>query len=949
MIVLVPESVLDGLESVTISYQNKSETRGVNAVEVSSADSGKSYFICDTAGVNDTAGPEFEIANSVAMINAVAFCESVKVVFVLSPGQVGDNERFTTLRSTFLNSIKRLLVDVPSLVSSCYYLFNKYSMDGFGSMCDRLSELSEKDMSADERADKDFISLIRDMQAMAIDQEFAVAKGERPRFRCINLMDGSSNELLKDFDAMQAIADPSKSFRGLVGDAVVSKLKDQCGHHVRAICKAIDRRDFSLVRFKMDQLKWMVTYLSNVYDCKSKYKEALDSVLHRMTNVHGSVFKGISRCLEDVQDNSNYLSSFCESVRELFELETIRVGHFTVECSNGELDCDDLRAKACSQILLVLERTMQLVRELFPLHLSDRGYIPSSTLVASASNRLRNWCTFAGLLPQLHDQLPAPDDSSRVNITELITFSEDMMATTMNQMSDYLSSLKKDLDDSFNTLGGQRYSLLLQVLQKLESIRPFSATLPVIETTFVEALHRYESSFADDCAQALILISKTVVPDEKVWCQQAIETANIVFEGLRASIAVLPADSVERFQNHVRPILEKVNDICVLAALAMKEVTSSDIPFAAIRHQVRIIDDMRMFEEVEQFTNHLYSALMEAIRRTVTRVKENALTLIVASSATSDDLSHALVALRQASCFRDHPKRVYEGDLENVIASMAGRSDQDTKLLTIPLDFNQHSALKQAYNSYVAINCLQNATGTLFDSQEIDSVGAQLRELQAGWSIALAQFNATVVEASDSAIKYTNEFVEVKTDPLQWPTSWLSSLRDVNALDKLRSALQFFSLARGFKHIEFPRENTDKVHKVLGLMQNTVQIMYSRLRKLLVSARKRLETGDTTFNEESADEMTARLDYLRVLATVARGEEANAVEGEGSPLSVFLRLRTQASTILHGDTEATDDRGVYNDLYALLIDADKYTNETSSSDLKLESFALCQLLISGIL
>ena len=591
---------MGGLESVTISYQNKSETRGVNAVEVSCADSGQSYFICDTAGINDTAGPEYEIANSVAMINAITFCESVKVVFVLSPGQVGDNERFTTLRTTFLNAIKRLLIDVPSLVSSCYYLFNKYSMDNFGSMCDRLAELSEKDMSADERADKDFIALIRDMQSMAIDEEFAVAKGQRTRFRCIDLMDGCSNEVLKDFDAMQAIPDPSKSFRGLVGDAVVSKLKDQCGHHVRTIRKAIDRQDFALIRFKMDQLKWMVALLSKVYDCKLKYKEGLDSVICRMTDVHGLVMKGIGRCLEDAQDNSAHLPLFCESLREQFELETIRAGHSTVECGSGEIDGDDRRATACSQIVLVLERTMLLVDELFSSDLSDGGCIASSTDATQVSNRLRNWAAFAGLLPQLRDQFSAPEDPSYVHATELISASEDMMATTVNQVKDYLSSLKKDLDNGFTTLGGQRYSLLLQVLHKLESIRTFSATLPVIDVTFEEALRRYESSFADDCAQALFLLSKTNVSDELVWCKQVTETAAILFEGLRASTAVLSAELVERFQNHVLPILEKVNDTCVLATSAITNVPASDVPFASIRHRVRIIDDMRIFEEVER-------------------------------------------------------------------------------------------------------------------------------------------------------------------------------------------------------------------------------------------------------------------------------------------------------------------------------------------------------------
>ena len=344
---------------------------------------------------------------------------------------------------------------------------------------------------------------------------------------------------------------------------------------------------------------------------------------------------------------------------------------------------------------------------------------------------------------------------------------------------------------------------------------------------------------------------------------------------------------------------------------------------------------------------------MEALRRAVVRVKDHSLRMIVASSDSSDDLSRVLVTLQQASCFRDHPKRVYEEELEKIVASMAEFSERGTQLLLVPLDFNQHSALKQAYNAYVAIKRLLNASQALCDSQDMDSVGVQLQELQAGWSTALAQFNTTVTDASNSAVKYTKEFIEVKTDP-QWPASWLTSLRDVNALDRLRSALQFFSLARSFKHIELPLDNTDQVRQVLGVMQNTLQIMYSRLKKLLVSARKRLETGDTTFNEESAEELKARLDYLRVIATVARGEEASTVEGEGSSLSVFLRLRTQASTILYGENgdakaNATDDRGIVEDLYALLIDADKNTNETSTSDVKLESFALCQLLTSGIL
>ena len=117
---------MEGLQSVTTSYSSKSETKGVNAVDIACVELGRSYVICDSAGLFDTGGAEVELANGVVMIDAIRSCRSVKVVFVLTPGQVGAKLR--ELRNGFVNYVKRLLADLPSQVGSCYYLFNRYKV-----------------------------------------------------------------------------------------------------------------------------------------------------------------------------------------------------------------------------------------------------------------------------------------------------------------------------------------------------------------------------------------------------------------------------------------------------------------------------------------------------------------------------------------------------------------------------------------------------------------------------------------------------------------------------------------------------------------------------------------------------------------------------------------------------------------------------------------------------
>ncbi len=1003
---------------MTTSYSSKSETKGVNAVDIACEELGTSYVICDSAGLFDTGGAEVELANGVVMIDAIRSCRSVKVVFVLTPGQVGAKLR--ELRNGFVNYVKRLLVDLPSQVGSCYYLFNRYSTDpmsdsSFGSMSDSLEQFPNC-MNEAERADDQFMAVITDMisQLHAYEKHEEDDGGERPRFRRVDLLDNNRKDFLLDFDAMPAIADPSRSFRVCVGEAVVSTLKEQCGAHVGAIRKAVRRQDYAFVRYKLIQLKLLHVSLSVFPECRFSYREGVDLVFEHIRHIYGCVVRDVEKCLEDRQDNRYLLAAFVARLGGFFQLGTIRVEHVAADGGGGR----DIRAVVCSRMLHVLKHLCGQVLQWF--RNPTGGIVPSTVgshrpLSATAahlpnavqlSTRLLNWRFFHNSLPALRDTFPSPDDPCRAQTAQLMAESAEALDATEGQMKGFVAELRSAFDDSPSRTGSQRFSKSLTILREFTAIRPFAAFLPDVDEAFAGALGAFESCIAADCAD--VLKKLTGKKPTAMALKASVEITNSVFGMLRDGIDVLPTEVVARISTSVQPIMDSIGGMCDAAAA---DASSSDGAFTSINERLRVVDALRAVPEVCQPTQDAYFALMMALRSAVSRVKDQALKLLAADTYAPDSLSRSLVGLQEAACFRDRPEELYKFELKDVVGHMAKLSEPLVDDLARPVSFKQHSDVKQMLKPFAAVKRLVDATQTIALTAAGD-FGAQLRNDQARWSDALAKFTAAVAEAFACAVSAVDAFVEPPTtapptteptplptetpttEPLQtepaptepppmelaagsppvpvvdasveppttepptaeptplptepaatepptpvtvWPAPWLPSLRGAGSLDaqdSLRTALQFVSMAESFKPIDGSLDGM----QLMGKMTSTLGRMRVRLTQLVSDVRDARD-GRAAFGEAGAEELKARLDYLRLLACVPRGEGAESS-------SLLGLLRDQASAILQGQV-TNGDSGVMGALEAFLGEVDKEVGLKSETARKFVLFALCQLLSPG--
>jgi ABC-type dipeptide/oligopeptide/nickel transport system ATPase component len=96
---LVPtQELANAHQTFYTSPEAKSCTRFINAVPIPDAmypkgtsQNKKSFVICDSPGLGDSAGVEVDIANGVGMINALVGSRSVRVVVLLPYSQITAN------------------------------------------------------------------------------------------------------------------------------------------------------------------------------------------------------------------------------------------------------------------------------------------------------------------------------------------------------------------------------------------------------------------------------------------------------------------------------------------------------------------------------------------------------------------------------------------------------------------------------------------------------------------------------------------------------------------------------------------------------------------------------------------------------------------------------------------------------------------------------------------
>lgn len=273
------------LNSVKISYKAESETRIITPVKVNLKDIGgyekKDVIICDTPGLGDTAGAEVDIANAISIIEAIRSCKSVKPVILVNYLDFGGRgDRIREIAHFFVHLIK----NIEDHLSSFSYFFTKFPPGK--NVHSELLNIKESMDRTNESEDKSLEAFFMDMIEKTEDSP-----------NCLDLFAEKPLRLLKRLLNTASIQNPDKVFKFSITEKSRNTLNEQANQHKLSIIAATKRNDFLLIKFKLEQLKFLSEILKNAH-IKHIYEDCLNYVLRCVTEKNAIIVEGLNSCLE---------------------------------------------------------------------------------------------------------------------------------------------------------------------------------------------------------------------------------------------------------------------------------------------------------------------------------------------------------------------------------------------------------------------------------------------------------------------------------------------------------------------------------------------------------------------------------------------------------------------------------------------------------------------------
>ncbi|CAF4609528.1 unnamed protein product, partial [Rotaria magnacalcarata] len=224
----------------------KSITRCITPVTVYFKDIGAygqdSIILCDSPGFGDTNGPEVDIANGIAIVRAIRVCESVKPVLLISYTIIGD--RYEVLKD-LTYTLARLIQNTKDQIKAFSFIFTKYPKNEKETIHVSLETINNT-LSDQERSDTNFMDILRDM--------FETTK----KNACV--LDPIKNDpstILDDLADTTNINHPENVFQFFITEKSKSILDKQVTKYELSIKSATKRSKYSLVKYILDQLKFL--------------------------------------------------------------------------------------------------------------------------------------------------------------------------------------------------------------------------------------------------------------------------------------------------------------------------------------------------------------------------------------------------------------------------------------------------------------------------------------------------------------------------------------------------------------------------------------------------------------------------------------------------------------------------------------------------------------------
>ena len=313
------------LRNVTTSPFAQSETRYITPVTVNIQDVGGfnsgSIILCDSPGFEDTNGPEVDIANGIGIVKAIRGCQSVKPVVLISYRSIGDN--FQGLKS-LTHLLAGFIPGIQDQIRAFSYLFTRYPEAERNTIHASLVDINQR-LNDEERADGGFMNLFRDM-----------LRKTRDRTRVLDPVNDEPGVILDELVESRSIRNPDEVFQFSITENSKIIVHEQVRRHQLSIMSATERSEYSLIKYKLDQLKRLndllnLNYIEQIYsDCVRYISQHLSTKYEEGTST-------LKRCLmnqtvltnEDIEQYQTYI----DHAKEADELRSEHLGREVVHSS----------------------------------------------------------------------------------------------------------------------------------------------------------------------------------------------------------------------------------------------------------------------------------------------------------------------------------------------------------------------------------------------------------------------------------------------------------------------------------------------------------------------------------------------------------------------------------------------------------------------------------------
>ncbi len=293
-----------------------SETREINVLTIQ--ENGKTIHICDTPGFKDTAGPERDIANSIRL-QEVSAKASRKPIIVISQFGVGDR---LDILYEILDKVAKIIPGLgdsdKKLAGKTTYLFTKYNKSQLDGLIEQLEEFCKE---ARVKNNLSVAILANDMVVAAKQAQQTKSYSPTLSFATDTNLAEHRTQLLAHLASIVAIpASAENTEYEITGKENTATLENQLEKQLFSINKALENKNYNLLKFKIDQLKNLNKALGRKFPLVDitlvKAKEAVAAYIEKLTD-ELNTNKDIILANNFELDNAGAITKFTDSIKAL--------------------------------------------------------------------------------------------------------------------------------------------------------------------------------------------------------------------------------------------------------------------------------------------------------------------------------------------------------------------------------------------------------------------------------------------------------------------------------------------------------------------------------------------------------------------------------------------------------------------------------------------------------